>query len=295
VPFAKDEMVQVMLTVLFTIGPLGVVVNGVQSLAKASAAVHNVTLLEQRLERFTSDWSAAAATPAMPDYSTIRLQAVRFDYVDQDGNSIFHVGPLDLTIARGEIVFVIGGNGSGKSTLLKLLTALYLPSTGALLVDNHPIGPLELPAYRAQFTAIFADFHIFQKLYGLYAVPAETVQQLLAQFSLAQKTTFAADHFTTTQLSTGQRKRLAMIVALLEDRPIYVFDEWAADQDPEFRQHFYEHLLPDLVARGKTIIAVTHDERYFHIAHRLIKMELGQIESNVQQSHGGGRPAETVS
>jgi putative ATP-binding cassette transporter len=284
VPFAKDDMVQVLMTVLFTIGPLGVVITGMQALSKAGVAVHNVMQLEQRLERFTAGGHVATAAASWQDFTTIQLQAVRFDYIDADGNTVFRVGPLDLTISRGEIVFVIGGNGSGKSTLLKLLTALYLPSSGALLVDNHPIGTLELPSYRALFTAIFADFHIFQKLYGLYDVQEEKAEQLLQQFSLAQKTAYTTDHFTNIQLSTGQRKRLAMIVALLEDRPVYVFDEWAADQDPEFRQYFYAHLLPDLQARGKTVIVVTHDERYFHVAHRLIKMELGQIDSDMRQT-----------
>lgn len=294
VPFSKDDMVQVMMTVLFTISPLGIVLSGMQAVSKASAAVHNVTLLEQRLERFTSDGHAATVVPSLQGFTTIWMQAVSFDYVDQDGNNIFRVGPLDLTIRRGEIVFVIGGNGSGKSTFLKLLTALYLPSTGALLVDNRLIGKPELSSYRALFTTIFADFHILQKLYGLSDIPQERIQQFLSQFSLAQKTTFETDHFTNIQLSTGQRKRLAMIVALLEDRPVYLFDEWAAEQDPEFRQYFYDQLLPDLAAQGKTVIAVTHDERYFHVAHRIIKMELGYIESDVRQAPSPGVAAETL-
>jgi putative ATP-binding cassette transporter len=118
---------------------------------------------------------------------------------------------------------------------------------------------------------------------------------LLTRFQLEQKTALAGDHFTNIQLSTGQRKRLALIVALLEDRPIYVFDEWAADQDPEFRQYFYEQLLPDLAARGKTVVGVTHDERYFHIAHRVIKMEFGRIISIAGSSMGGGVKSETPS
>ena len=291
--FSREEMIQVMMTVLFTIGPLGVVISGVQALSKARVAVHNVNLLEQRLDRFRSD-VPTAATSALQDFTTIRMQAVSFDYIDPEGDPIFRVGPLDVTIRRGEIIFVTGGNGSGKSTFLKVLTALYLPSTGMLWVDNRLIGKPELPSYRALFTAIFADFHLLQKLYGLYDVKEETVQNLLRQFSLDHKTAYVRDHFTNLQLSTGQRKRLAMVVALLEERPIYIFDEWAAEQDPEFRQYFYDQLLPELAARGKTVIAVTHDERYFHVAHRMIKMELGRIESDVRPLPNDGMLPETV-
>ena len=150
-------------------------------------------------------------------------------------------------------------------------------------------------SYQARFSAIFADFHLFRKLYGLFNVPKEAIQNLLTQFELEQKTALAGDHFTNLQLSTGQRKRLALIVALLEDRPIYIFDEWAADQDPEFRQYFYEQLIPALAARGKTIVAVTHDERYFHVAHRVVKMEFGRIVSITGTSRQQGTGSDTAS
>ncbi|HXH12378.1 MAG TPA: cyclic peptide export ABC transporter [Alphaproteobacteria bacterium] len=280
ISFHEEDMVRVMMTLLFIIGPLGIVVSGIQALSKSNVAVHNIALLEQRLDRFAQvRRDGAGVVLSVPqDFREIQLQEISFAYVDHDGNEIFRVGPLDLAIKRGEILFVMGGNGSGKTTFLKLLTALYAPTGGRLLVDKYQIEEAALKSYRGLFAAIFADFHLFRKLYGLYNVREETVQKLLTQFQLEQKTAFAGDHFTNIQLSTGQRKRLALIVALLEDRPIYVFDEWAADQDPEFRRYFYEQLLPDLAAQGKTIVAVTHDERYLHVAHRVITMEFGRIE-----------------
>lgn len=279
ISFHEEDMVRVMMTLLFIIGPLGIVVSGIQALSKCNVAVHNIALLEQRLDRFAQvQRNGAGVVLSVPqDYREIQMQEISFAYVDPDGNELFRVGPLDLTIKRGEILFVMGGNGSGKTTFLKLLTALYAPTGGRLLVDKYQIEGAALPSYRGLFSAIFADFHLFRKLYGLYNVREETVQKLLTQFQLEQKTAFTGDHFTNIQLSTGQRKRLALIVALLEDRPIYVFDEWAADQDPEFRRYFYEQLLPDLAAQGKTIVAVTHDERYLHVAHRVIAMEFGRI------------------
>lgn len=284
VTLAPADMLKVMMTVLFIIGPLGTVIVGIQSLSKSNVAVSNMVLLEERLDRFMQGRHDEAGAPAAPtDFTELRMEAIAFHYVDRDGNEVFRVGPLDFAVRKGEVVFIMGGNGSGKTTFLKLLTGLYPPDSGRLLVDGVAVGPGGMRAYRARFSAIFADFYLFRKLYGLANVDAEVVQRLLVQFRLQDKTAFAGDRFTNLDLSTGQRKRLAMIVALLEDRPIYVFDEWAADQDPEFRRYFYEELIPELVARGKTIIAVTHDDRYLHAADRVVKMELGQIVSVVEQ------------
>ena len=88
---------------------------------------------------------------------------------------------------------------------------------------------------------------------------------------------YADGRFSTLDLSTGQRKRLAMVAALLDDKPIYIFDEWAADQDPGFRRYFYEGLLGELKARGKTVLAVTHDDRYFGVADRVVKRGEGGV------------------
>jgi putative ATP-binding cassette transporter len=297
VTFHEDDMLRVMMTVLFIIGPLGIVTSGLQALSKSNVAVHNITLLEQRLDRFAQVLSNGAGVVSFVprDFTAIRMQALSFSYVDQDGNELFRVGPLDLDIRRGEILFVMGGNGSGKTTLLKLLTALYYPTTGRLLMDDRPIEGAAQQAYREMFSAIFADFHLFPKLYGLSDAPEATVRQLLTRLQLDQKTAFAGDRFTNLQLSTGQRKRLALVVALLEDRPIYIFDEWAADQDPEFRQYFYEQLLPDLAAQQKTVVAVTHDDRYFHVAHRVVKMEFGRIVSVETPSLRGDAGSEPAS
>jgi len=290
VALGQEDMVQVMMTVLFIIGPLGVIISGLQALSKSNVAVQNMARLEEQLDRFTrSSPAGGPVAVAVPrDFGEIRMRALSFHYVDPEGNEAFRVGPLDLALRRREILFVMGGNGSGKTTFLKLLTGLYPPDAGRLLVDDTEIGEAALRSYRSFFAAIFSDFYLFRKLYGLSNVQPERVQTLLRQFHLDHKTAFAGDRFTNIELSTGQRNRLPMIVALLEDRPIYVFDEWAADQDPEFRRYFYEELLPDLAARGKTIVAVTHDERYLHVAHRVMKMELGRVESIIDVVDRGG-------
>ncbi|MEM9491994.1 MAG: ATP-binding cassette domain-containing protein, partial [Myxococcota bacterium] len=165
----------------------------------------------------------------------------------------------------------------GKSSLVCLATALYHPEAGEIRVDDTLVDRTNIKGYRELFSAIFASFHLFDRLYGMPQVPRPVVRRLLEKMNLESKTDFVDGRFTNLELSTGQRKRLAMIVALLEDKPIYVFDEWAAEQDPQFKEYFYDELLPELKQNGKTIIVVSHDDRYFHIADTLIKMEFGRI------------------
>jgi putative ATP-binding cassette transporter len=184
---------------------------------------------------------------------------------------------VSFSITPGRITFIIGGNGSGKSTLLKVIAGLYAPDSGTIRVDGTPLAAIDPQSYRELFAAIFADFHLFERLYGLLGTDPEQVTSLLREMELDRKVRFIDDRFTTLELSTGQRKRLALIVSLLDERPVFLFDELAADQDPEFRRFLYEQLLPRLRAGGHAVIAATHDDRYFHVADTLIKMEYGKV------------------
>lgn len=263
--------------ILFMIGPLSTVVSAIPALAKANIAAEHIFALESRLDAYQSS-ELPQDTTKITAFERITLTEIEFTYEDKYNHRVFTVGPLSLSVHAGEILFIVGGNGSGKSTLLKLLTALYYPARGRLAIDGLPIDSDTAPGYRELFSIIFSDFHLFDKLYGLRHLRHDTVTDLLARLELGSRTDFVDGRFTTLDLSTGQRKRLALLVTLLEDRPIYVFDEWAAEQDPEFRRYFYEVLLHELHERGKTIIAVTHDDRYFHHADRIVKLDYGNIE-----------------
>jgi ABC-type siderophore export system fused ATPase/permease subunit len=177
----------------------------------------------------------------------------------------------------GDVVFLTGGNGSGKSTLLKLLTGLYVPDSGRILAGDDPVTRDNIQGYREMFSAIFSDFHLFRRLYGLLGTDETAVAGLLHQMQLDHKVEFKDDRFSNLELSSGQRKRLALVVSLLEDRPILVFDELAADQDPQFRRFLYEELLATLKREGRTVIAATHDDRYFHVADKVVKLEYGRV------------------
>ena len=173
---------------------------------------------------------------------------------------------------------MVGGNGSGKTTLIKLLAGLYLPTSGSIDVDDAPVTEEALESYRQHFSVVFADFYLFDELLGLSSPEHEQkALRYLQAFELDHKVTVRDGAFTTSKLSHGQRKRLALLTAYLEDRPIYIFDEWAAGQDPLFTVIFYKQLLPELKRRGKLVIVVTHDDRYFHLADRVIKLEYGCV------------------
>ena len=269
---------------LFIIGPLSSVVGAIPVFARANVAAENIATLERALDRsagpdgspLTPRGSPVTPRPAGA-FTEIALRQVEFQYDDGRGGASFSIGPIDFSLRSGELVFIMGGNGSGKSTFLKVLTGLYHPRGGVISVDRAAVGPGEASWYRSHFSAVFSDYHLFDELFGLENVATERVEELLRQMKLDQKTGLVNGRFTTVDLSTGQRKRLAFIVSVLEDRPIMVFDEWAADQDPSFRRFFYQEVLPSLRRQGKTLVVVTHDDRYFSTADRVLQMDYGQL------------------
>ena len=277
----SEVIIKLVMAVLFIIGPVEMVVGVIPVLARANVAVGNLYKLEELLDKEGGIIPQTEQAPFQPieSFREIRIDKVTFNYKDKDEKVLFHLGPIDLSIKSGEIVFLVGGNGCGKSTLLKLLSGLYYPSSGALYLDDDVLSKPIYPSYRELFSLIFADFHIFDRLYGFGEVDTKKVNDLIKLMELDKKTQYVDGKFTETNLSTGQRKRLALIAAFLEDKPIYMFDEVAADQDPEFRAYFYNELLLDLKKRGKTVIAATHDDKYFHVADRVLKMEYGKIQS----------------
>ena len=189
----------------------------------------------------------------------------------------FSLNNIDLKFEPGEIVFIVGGNGSGKSTLIKVVTGLYFPDRGKILFNNLPVTDENREWYRQQFSAVFYDFYLFDRLIGIDRSRQQEIQNYLKLLEIDHKVTVRDGVLSTTNLSQGQRKRLALLTAYLEDRPIYIFDEWASDQDPVFKAVFYQKLLPELKSRGKTVIAVTHDDKYFDQCDRLIKLDYGSV------------------
>ncbi len=270
---------RIVTALLFIVGPMESLVGSVQLFTKANAAAQNIEKLEGELEKGSGiAYPTDPLNVKPPEFNDkITFRQLLFEYEAEASHAAFCTGPVDLQVNKGEILFIIGGNGSGKSTLLKLIAGLYIPLGGIIDIDGRQIGTFDYPSYRELFSSIFTDFHLFTFLYGVQVQRPELVARLLQLLDLDHKTSFADGRFSNLNLSTGQRKRLAIIAALIEDKPILIFDEVAADQDPEFKKFFYEHLLPELKDQGKTVIAVSHDDNFFHAADRIVKMDFGRM------------------
>ena len=272
-----DVIYKITAAAIFCVGPVTAITAAAPLYAKADLGLGHVARLEARLNQGALDQGKPIIRSRFAGFSTLSCAGLTFSYGDDNGETGFTSGPFDLDLHRGETVFLVGGNGSGKSTAMKLISGLYAADSGTITVDGTVIGTAERQDYRELFCAIFTDFHLFDALYGQDLVDPLAVERLLARMELQDKVRFVDGRFSTTSLSTGQRKRLALIVALLEDRDIYIFDEWAADQDGHFRDIFYTQLLPELKARGKTVLAVTHDDRYWSHCDRRLSMDLGRL------------------
>lgn len=197
----------------------------------------------------------------------------------EQGGQIFALQPVNLTLKRGETVFLIGGNGSGKSTLSMVLAGLYTPTSGKIFVDDVEITDANREAYRQLFASVFTDFHIFEQLIDGMGIDVadEQIAQWLSHLQLSEKVKIEKKRILNSKLSQGQRKRLGLLIAALENRSMMILDEWAADQDPQFRRLFYEQLLPLLKESGYTVFAISHDDKYFHHAERIVSMKLGEL------------------
>ena len=260
--------------------PLEVLVLSLPILGRAATATAAIERLGLELAPLQAG-SEAAGTEADGGaaWRTVELVDVQHTYRVEGEEDAFTLGPVHLTLTPGEIVFLIGGNGSGKTTLAKILTGLYAPEQGEIRLDGVPVTDASRDDYRQRFAAIFSDFFLFQRLAGNEGEDAGSLAaEYLLRLQLDGKVRIEDGAFSTVDLSQGQRKRLALIAAALEDRPIYLFDEWAADQDPQFKEVFYREILPGLKARGKTVIAISHDDRYYAVADRCIKLSDGRVE-----------------
>lgn len=278
---SDSDISRVVIAVIFLLGPIGSLVQTAQqfSIAQYSfGAINSFEVEVAELSLTGSNHSPARAgdhtnEDQVPEFHTISLSSVCYRHAGIHG---FAVGGINLTLSKGEIVFLTGGNGSGKTTLLRVLTGLYPRSSGKLQLNGRDLPDLPPQAYRELFSGVFSDFHLFDRPFGLDATELSTFAIWLDRLGVRDKLGDLTE-LATEALSTGQRKRVALALALAEARPILILDEWAADQDPETRKRFYEEILPALRAEGRTIFAITHDEQYFHLCDRRLHMIEGHL------------------
>ncbi len=264
------------LTILYMMSPLAALMDGLPVLVRGNIALKKILAL---------GWDSREPESEKPESllpfsqsAVLKLTGVTHRYRREGEDRPFTLGPLDLTLRPGEVVFLIGGNGSGKTTLALLLVGLYVPEQGEIRLGEQRITDANREGYRQQFSAVFSDFYLFDSLLGFHGKELDAeARAYLARLQLDHKVRIENGEFSTLDLSQGQRKRLALLVAYLEDRPFYLFDEWAADQDPVFKKIFYTEILPALKAKDKTVVVISHDDNYFHVADRCLKIEDGTL------------------
>lgn len=277
------------LAVLYIMGPLSLLVGAMPVLAAGRVACTRLAefgfaINDPHPDPVVAETSKVHLLEHKKSWDSIELKGVQMHYHDVQADSGFSLGPIDLTVQSGELIYIVGGNGCGKSTLAKVLCGLYIPQSGEVLLDGVAITDESRSDYRDLFSAVFSDFHLFNRLIGPDEEDGNPVlaSKYLETLGLADKIKIEGLGYSTLKaLSYGQQKRLALVCAYMEDRPVYVLDEWAADQDPPFKKFFYEELLPELKRRGKTVLIITHDDQYFQLADRIIKLADGQIVSDV--------------
>ena len=265
--------------IIYMMTPLEVILHTLPDLGYANVVVKKIDALGLSLDDDSTEVEMKAQPEPESSWGCLEFIGVTHAYYRERENGSFKLGPIDLRLQPGELVFFTGGNGSGKTTLAKLLVGLYVPDAGEIRLKGQPITDETREYYRQHFTMVFSDFYLFESLLGTRASASDrAARDYLAQFQLDHKVEINEGAFSTIDLSQGQRKRLALLTAYLEDRSIYLFDEWAADQEPFFKELFYRELLPKLKARGKLVIVISHDDHYYCVADRIIKLDYGKID-----------------
>uniref|UniRef100_A0A486XPU0 PvdE, pyoverdine ABC export system, fused ATPase and permease components n=1 Tax=Rheinheimera sp. BAL341 TaxID=1708203 RepID=A0A486XPU0_9GAMM len=285
---SQQNLLGVVIVLIYIMGPIAVFMSSINPLMRAKIAT-------RKLQSLLNDMPVEKQfnITSVEECQQIQLEALQYSYINvHDMSEVFEVGPINLELKRGEVVFLTGGNGSGKTTLGKLISLLYLPNKGTIKFNNEVVTEENRDSLRQNISSIFSDFYLFKKLYGFSGSWMDAVTLAhIKELGLEGKVDVKDNVFSNTCLSDGQRKRLALIVSYLEDRSICIFDEWAADQDPGYKEFFYMEILPKLKRMNKFVIVISHDDRYFDSADKIIKMENGlitEIRSNNHQAISAG-------
>ncbi|WP_271730051.1 cyclic peptide export ABC transporter [Aquimarina algiphila] len=273
---SSETIVSFVFVLLYILGPITNVMNGIPSLNNAIISLGKINELKRELKIYTE---------TSTKIRTNKGQSIKFERLDfrnysfSFGENEFSIGPINLVLNKNEVVFIYGGNGSGKTTFINTIIGLYEKHNGETYLNNNLVDISNIDKIKSMFSPVFSDFYLFKEFYGIEFLDIEKANKLIVLFELEEKVFIKEGKFSSINLSTGQRKRLALISALLENRPIILLDEWAADQDPYFRNKFYTKIIPYMVKEEKkTIVAITHDDKYFCYADRLFKMEYGKLE-----------------
>jgi putative ATP-binding cassette transporter len=271
----QDVVAKVATTSLFMLGSFQGVFQSIPMVINAETSAGQLLNLQKRLEDAALPIKEEDQT--LDQVNTLSFDQISYQYPEQNEITRFDLGPISYAFEAGKTYFVRGSNGAGKTTFIRILLGLYVPTSGTISINGNIVSQPTNGAYRDLFAVVFSDFYLFKKLYGIGPAKLIEAKALVQMFRLEDKVSVLDDEFDTINLSTGQRKRLALMEALLEDKPFVVLDEWAADQDPEFRRYFYQVLIPYMKKLGKTVIAISHDDKYYDCADEVITIDKGKL------------------
>ena len=271
----QDVVAKVATTSLFMLGSFQGVFQSIPMVINAETSAGQLLNLQKRLEDAALPIKEEDQT--LDQVNTLSFDQISYQYPEQNEITRFDLGPISYAFEAGKTYFVRGSNGAGKTTFIRILLGLYVPTSGTISINGNIVNQPTNGAYRDLFAVVFSDFYLFKKLYGIGPAKLIEAKSLVQMFRLEDKVSVLDDEFDTINLSTGQRKRLALMEALLEDKPFVVLDEWAADQDPEFRRYFYQVLIPYMKKLGKTVIAISHDDKYYDCADEIITIDKGKL------------------
>ena len=275
------KVFQLIILFLFMLGPITELMHTAPEIVSLKVAWNRIKKLRNDLNLIVT--KPAGSLPTVEkNIQSLKIENILFSYGANNTIDDFKIGPISFEANKGDIIFITGGNGSGKTTIAKVITGLYTPDSGSIYIDNKKIESHELCEY---YSTVFSDYYLFEKLYGIDVdAKSELIKSYLRYFELDKKVFLNKDKISSIKLSSGQKKRLALILCLLNDSPIILLDEWAADQSPSFKKIFYHNIILELKQMGKIVIAITHDDHYYNVADKIIKLDSGKIENIIYKA-----------
>jgi putative pyoverdin transport system ATP-binding/permease protein len=271
----KVTVINFVFLTLYIWGPIETVVLLVPNLSQAKLSLNRIRELEEQMK---GEDAHEIQNGLVSEFSRLELKEISYVYEGAAGNeSMFGIGPIDFSLTAGEVIFISGGNGSGKTTFVNILMGLYPGQRGSIYVNDKIVDSDKLSDYRSLFAPVFSDYFLFDECYGNNKFDAQKASEYLRMLELEEKVFFSGKRPSTIELSTGQRKRLALCYAMLERKPILILDEFAAEQDPSFKRKFYTEILKFIKGEGFSVIAITHDDKYYSCADKVFRMEAGKM------------------
>lgn len=203
---------------------------------------------------------------------------------------------VNLDAEFGEMVYIVGPSGSGKTTLLSLLSGILRPNSGSVFVEGIDIWKLsadQLAEFRLKKLGfVFQDFHLFPRLNTAenVAIPLilrkkdwdESIQEAAKYLEIVGLK--GRGHLPPVKLSGGEQQRVAIARAMIGQPDILIMDEPTASLDGDTGQAILKFVHQNVLNKDRCIVVVTHDDRIYEFASRILNMEDGRLTGTEQRA-----------